>query len=185
MLKVCEKCGRQQLVNKQLAGRYVCPDCRCQATSTSPQSVVSRSPQGHRSMYVELLFLAGVIAALWVGMNTFSSRSGKPPMAISAEKLSAEYARNGVAAAEEFQDRTLVVTGEILTVRMIKNVPSVTVAGSGPVGAILCRWDHNEEARSLRPGDVITFVGTCLGDQEIPSLGPYGMVVMDDCRLQK
>ncbi len=86
---------------------------------------------------------------------------------ISAEKLSAEYGENEVAADGLYLNGIILVKGHIESIskHAFTGEPYVKLAGSGPFSSVICEFSQSKTSLlgALKKGDDITIQGTCIG----------------------
>ena len=117
--------------------------------------------------------VAGISMALFllVGCGNPSSQASTPesdPNAIetTAAQLYTEFDANEVRAADSYEDKTLRVTGIVISIGEDTAGRAYIVLGSGEgfeVGGVLCRFDNKEELIPLDEGQKVTVEGKCEG----------------------
>jgi hypothetical protein len=88
------------------------------------------------------------------------------PIAITTDALRQEHALNEVAAEQKYRNRKLQVTGQVSMV--VHEPPLVGIMFGSIIGsprALLCEMDreHLATLKQVRPGQLITLVGTYMG----------------------
>ena len=111
-----------------------------------------------------------------------SSKQQKPPIAVSAVELIADYNENESSADEKYKERIVEITGDVANVSQIQGTVGVLLENYNPKSrfGVICLSDKPQAKtfHDLKRGQSVTFVGMSDG-----KVSEY-MIRITDCEIK-
>jgi preprotein translocase subunit YajC len=66
---------------------------------------------------------------------------------------------------KQYNDKVVAVSGAIVKIERTDSTQTVLLDAQSPLGGVICQFEpaHNDELKSLHPGQAVTIKGVCTG----------------------